>query len=382
MMLFDDQDDDDTDDFFGASEDEAAAAAPELPKTPRTQTTLLGHEDIEKHLLELIASERFPSTLIFNGTVGIGKSTMAYRLSRYLFKYKNNEDEGPSLFGDPEPPPSDTLAVPSTDIVFQQVASGGYPDLLSIERAVDDKGKVKNHDLDEVRATTQFFRRTSSQGGWRVAIIDDADTMNWHAQNALLKILEEPPKKALLIMISHRLGALLPTILSRAQVINFQPLSDATLRQIVKDDMSRYEAQTQNRIISMAAGSVSRAMMYADTECCATMEKTVELLSAWPNLDWTAVQYFSETIGGKGTGDAGQVAFRDTMLWLAYGLARAKSLGQGHELGAMLNGCSQGQLLKLCDDLKQHFDQVQISSLDKRFMVLGAFTHFERLLRQ
>ena len=371
-MLFD-YPEEDSDDFFADADEAPVAAAPELPKTPRTQTTLLGHEEIEKHLLGLIASERFPSTLILNGTVGIGKATTAYRLARYLFKYKNNEDDGPSLFGAPEPPPSDSLAVPSGDTVFQQVASGGYPDLLSIERVVDDKGKIKNHDIDEVRATTQFFRRTSSQGGWRVAIIDDADTMNWHAQNALLKILEEPPKKALLILISHRIGALLPTILSRAQVINFQALSDETIRQIVKTDISRYEPVTQSRIISMAGGSVSRAQMYADTECCLTMEQTVSLLSAWPNLDWTAIQHFADAIGGKGTGDAGQAAFRDTMMWMAYGLARAKSLGHGHELGAILNGHTQAQLLKLCDDLKQHFDQVQISSLDKRFMVIGAY---------
>ncbi len=113
--------------------------------------------------------------------------------------------------------------------------------------------------------------------------------------------------------------------------------------------------------------------MYADTECCLTMEQTVSLLSAWPNLDWTAIQHFADAIGGKGTGDAGQAAFRDTMMWMAYGLARAKSLGHGHELGAILNGHTQAQLLKLCDDLKQHFDQVQISSLDKRFMVIGAY---------
>jgi len=374
-MLFDDIIEED--DFLDGDDEVAPASHEDVPKTARTQTAVIGHDAVEKRLLELAASGKFPSALIFNGTVGTGKATMAYRLARYLFKYKNDEEDAGGLFGAADPSfaaPTDSLAVPPSDIVFQQVASGGYPDLLTNERQEDEKGKLKLHDIDEVRKVTQFFRRTSSQGGWRIAIIDDADTMNWHSQNALLKILEEPPKKSLLILISHRIGALLPTILSRAQVITFQPLSNEDLRQIVKGDISRYEEAMQNRIIQMATGSVTRSQLYADSETAATMERALQLLETWPEFDWTAIQHFAESIGGKGTGDAAQTAFRETLLWTMYEIARAKSTGRGHALGAFLAAHSQGQILQICEDLKQHFDRVQFGSLDKRFMVLGAYS--------
>ncbi len=382
-MLFDDPENDADDDLFPSGDDDDAPAAqePDAPRTPRTQLSLLGHEAIEKHLLGLLASDRFPSTLIFNGIGGIGKSAMAFRLARYLFKHKNGEDDGGGLFGgfdESFAAPTDSLFVAEADPVFQQVASGGYPDLLVIEREIDDKGKVKNHDLETVRSVTQFFRRTASQGGWRIAIVDDADAMNWHAQNALLKILEEPPKKSLLILICHRIGALLPTILSRSQVVTFHPLNDDHIRDILRSDFAPHEKHVQDRILRMAAGSISRAKLYADPEISGVMDSTAGLLAGWPKLDWIAIQHFAEAIGGKGAGDAAQTAFRDAMMNLFYSLARAKSLGMGHELGSLLTAYSQPALLRLCEDLTRHFETVATGNLDKRFMVMGAYALFER----
>lgn len=65
---------------------------------------------------------------------------------------------------------------------------------------------------------------------WRIVIIDPADDMNRNAANALLKTLEEPPARALFILISHSSGRLLPTIRSRCQSLAFKPLNDAELK--------------------------------------------------------------------------------------------------------------------------------------------------------
>jgi DNA polymerase-3 subunit delta' len=378
MTLFDDEPETD---FFDAPEP-VQVNEEEAPKTPRTQPVLVGHEQVEKRLLDLIASDRLPQSMIFTGSAGIGKSTMAFRLARYLFKYKNKAEEEGGLFGglDPAPPaPSDTLFVPPSDPVYQLVASGGFPDLLTIEREEDDKGKLKGHDLQEVREVTNFFRRTAShEGGWRIAIVDDTDTMNWYAQNALLKILEEPPQKSLLILITHRLGALLPTILSRSQVIHFHPLSDQDLRTVLKQDLSRHPEEIQARILRMASGSVSRALSYADPACGEIMDQTIDILASWPKFDWTRIQLFADTVGAKGSGDAGQMVFQDTMLSAMAHLAKTKSLGQGSaDLPALSNGYSLAQILDAYDALKLHFDKVQIGSLDKRFMVMGAYEVFE-----
>ncbi len=108
------------------------------------------------------------------------------------------------------------LAVPATDPVSRQIEAQSHPGLLVLKRQENDRGKLKTIlDVDEVRRLGGFFGMTAEAGGWRAAIIDSADDMNDNAANALLKILEEPPARGLLLLISHTPGRLLPTIRSR-----------------------------------------------------------------------------------------------------------------------------------------------------------------------
>ncbi len=391
-MLFDDEPEDD--DLFASDEadggEESPRGAPEREeiKIPRQQTDLIAHRDVEKRLLELIAADRLPQSLIFTGPNGIGKSTMAFRLARYLFRYKNTTEEDGGLFGgfDPAPAaPTESLFVAETDAVGQQVAAGGYPDLKIIERQADEKGKLKVHDLEEVRSVATFFRKTASvDGGWRIAVIDDADAMTWAAQNALLKILEEPPARSILILVSHRLGAMLPTILSRAIVFNFQPLEDIHVREAIK----RYtppqaDDSMPERIVRMSSGSIGKALYYAEASRSEIISQTIGLFSAWPKLDWVRIQAFADNVGPKFADDSAQFAFRDALLWMVTSLAKAKSLGQGVPAGlensgiaALLHTKSLGELIKICDELKAHFDQVQTAHLDKRYMVMQAYSVF------
>lgn len=388
-MLFDDEPDDDdlfvSDDQPDDEKSSSASARHEEVRIPRLQTELIAHREIEKRLLELIEAGRLPQSLIFSGPNGVGKSTMAFRLARYLFRHKNAESEGGGLFGGGDTAPSDSLFVAETDTVGRQVASGGYPDLKIIERQVDEKGKLKVHDLEEVRSVATFFRKTASvDGGWRIAVIDDADSMTWAAQNALLKILEEPPARSLLILVSHRLGAMLPTILSRAIVFNFQPLDDVHVREAIKRYTPPQADDTMpERIVRMSSGSIGKALYYAEPTRSEIISQAIGLFSTWPKLDWVRIQAFADSVGPKFADDSAQFAFRDTMMWLVTSLARAKSLEQGVPPGlensgiaSLLHTKSTGDFIRICDDLKAHFDQVQNAHLDKRFMVMQAYSLF------
>ena len=79
--------------------------------------------------------------------------------------------------------------------------------------------------VDEVRKMKSFFALSSADGGRRVAIIDSIDEMNPNAANALLKLLEEPPARVTILMISHQPAKLLPTIRSRCRELRLGPLS-------------------------------------------------------------------------------------------------------------------------------------------------------------
>lgn len=371
-MLFDDGvaeddflfDDDDASDLI-----DAPVESDEIP-VPRATAKLLGHSEIEKQLLSMLDNGRFPHGLIFSGLEGVGKSVMAFRLARYLFSKAGKEDDTFNMFGDA--PQADTsLYVPPTDDVFTRMVSGGNPDLRVIGRPLDEKtGRLKGSvPVDDIRKIAPFMRQTASvENGWRIVIVDDADTMTRSSQNSLLKILEEPPEKSLLILIAHRAGALLPTVYSRCVHIPFAPLSEDIIRESIT---GRVTADKIPLIVSMSEGSLGAAYEYADPQFADVMSEAIALLNNGQKLNWNAIQIFADFFGNKGNDDAQRI-FKETMLWLSSGLVRGKVAGFED-----LRALPLGRRLKIHDDLRAHFDRCQLGNLDKRFLILGAYMAFE-----
>lgn len=337
---------------------------------PRATSNLLGHADIETQLLSMMDHGRFPHGLIFSGMEGIGKSVMAYRLARYLFAQDAKVDDTFNMFGDvPEKPTS--LYVSVTDPVFARVASGGNADLMVVERPLDEKtGLIKGSvPVDEIRKIAPFMRKTASvENGWRIVIIDDADTMTRQSQNSLLKILEEPPEKSLLILIAHRAGALLPTIYSRCVHIPFAPLPDDVMKTALS---ARCSADRIPLILSMAEGSLGAAYEYTEEQSADIISQTIGLLNDGQKLRWSDIQIFADYFGNKGNEDAQRI-FRETMLWIASGLIRNRVPGFD-----ALKAYPMAKKIKMYDDLRAHFDRCILGNLDKRFLIIGAYMAFE-----
>lgn len=111
-----------------------------------------------------------------------------------------------------------TLDIPATDEIAQRVEALTHGNLFVLRRPYDIKLKRFRQDIpvDRVRQVAGFFQETAAETGtWRVCIIDSADELNRNSENAILKLLEEPPSNTLFILISSAPGRLLPTIRSR-----------------------------------------------------------------------------------------------------------------------------------------------------------------------
>ncbi len=358
-----------------------ASPETEIPLSPRTMNFCLGHDGIEKSLLELYNTGRMPHGLVFTGPKGIGKSTMAYRLARFLFANGVKDPEQGGFFGDtPDATSLDTNpALPASRLVF----SSAHPDLLSIERKFDEaKGRHKSGiDVEDARRVTPFLRMTSSNGGWRVVIIDDADTLNRNAQNALLKILEEPPRNTVLILITHRAGALIPTIRSRTRTVSFNTLSESTIRELFthfKTDLARSQI---DRIAALAEGSFGNALGYAESGILDSFAGVITLLDKYPDWPWVEIHGLADTLSGNAGGEQAYENFTTAMLWIFRQLAKAKARGtllpgllRGEDgLEKLLQNSSLEQILKICDNLQAHFAKIDHANLDKRQGVQGAF---------
>jgi DNA polymerase III subunit delta' len=259
--------------------------------SPARNPHLYGHKAAEDFLARSYRSGKAHHAILIEGPEGIGKATLAFRFANHVLTHP-----------DPATAP-EYLADPDLDSsVSRQIASGASHNLLHLSRPVDDKtGKVKTAiTVDEVRRAGHFFSQTSGTGNWRIVIIDPADDLNRNAANAILKILEEPPRRALFLVLSHAPGKLLPTIRSRCQPLKLSPLDDSDLAKALAGlGMPLDGGKTEETVLSMGKGSVSQALKllnYGGTEIIAAFN---DVIAAEGPAARKAMHRLADVLSGK-----------------------------------------------------------------------------------
>lgn len=286
------------------------------PPHPREAMDFFGHADAERILLEAYASGRIPHAWLIGGPPGIGKATLAYRMARFVFAHPD-----PSA---PEVQSARSLAVDSGHPAARRIAVLSHPDLLALERTIGERGKLRQDiAVDDIRRSGSFFGSTAGEGGWRIAIVDSVDDLNPSGANALLKLIEEPPPRALLLLVSNAAGRVLPTIRSRCRVLTLRPLAVADVARAAASALGR---DVNDRAIQQAAiaaeGSVSRALRLLEGPTLELRDRILELLQRLPNVDARALHGLGDAIGG--TAPEPLEAFVDAVnSWLSSQLDRA-----------------------------------------------------------
>ncbi|MBC7157139.1 MAG: DNA polymerase III subunit delta' [Rhodobacteraceae bacterium] len=273
-----------------------ADAAPGCPH-PRHTAALFGQEAAERAFLDAFATGRLPHGWLIAGPRGVGKATLAWRIARFLLATPEAAAEG-GLFGAPEPPA--TLDIAPDHPVARRLAALSESRLMLLRRPWDDKTKRLKQAItvDEVRRLGAFFGMTAADGGRRVVIVDAADEMTPSAANALLKLLEEPPAGAVLLLVSHRPAALLATIRSRCRVLRCAPLGAAAMAAALAPlGIDGAEAAT---LAALAAGSVGTAAALAGGDGTALYRDLVGLMARAPGLDRPAALALAESVSGRG----------------------------------------------------------------------------------
>jgi DNA polymerase III subunit delta' len=285
------------------------------PRAPRETTVLHGQAEAERALLEAYRGRRFHHAWLIAGPAGIGKATLAYRMARFVLAHP-----------DPRTPAvqrATSLQVDADHPVARRIAAQAHGDLLVLERTINEKTNRLRQDIqvDDVRRTVTFFGSTAGEGGWRVAIVDAVDELNREGANALLKILEEPPRRAVLLLVSHSAARVLPTIRSRCRLLALRPLLAADVARAAATAIGEdAEAANIKAAAAAADGSVRRALAMLDGEALDLRNRITTLLERLPAVDPRALHSLGDRL--YSSDPATLAAFVDTVnAWLSARLA-------------------------------------------------------------
>jgi DNA polymerase III subunit delta' len=370
-----------SDDDEEESGDDSAPAAV-LP--PRENPDLIGHEAAEAALLDSYRSGRLPHAWLITGPRGVGKATLAFRFARFLFA----QNAGGGLFA--AAPTS--LAVAPDHPAFRRVASGGHPDLLLVERGYNERRNRRRSEIivDDTRAIAGFLHMTPAEGGWRVVIVDGADTMNINAANALLKILEEPPKRSALLLLSDNPGRLLATIRSRCRRLALGALPVERVAAVLARQRPELGPSDAASLARLAGGSIGRALELASSDGLALYRGLFNLLQHLPEIDADAVNVFADRIARWGADDAFALVGELMPGWIARMVALAGG-GEGAS-SEVLPGEAQAmrriagrrnldQWVEVWENLTHLFAEADRINLDRKQVVLNVFFALEAVAR-
>ena len=324
---------------------------------------LIGHGNELHQVQQWWKDGRFPHGLILHGHYGIGKSVMALHLAGMILGHEGDDKKA----------------------LLQRIAQGGHPDFLKIGREWDDR---KNKPKDEVsvaaiRQVPEFLRKTAAEGGWRVVLIDDADCMNRNAQNALLKSLEEPPKKTVLILVCHQIGSLIPTIGSRTQDVMLSPLTHENIRTILHQEQMN---ELFPLALELSNGSAGQALQWLESDILSDVVEVLDSLHSMTHASSAQILPITQKMGVMQDG-LGLWKVIILILELAMiGKAKSQDSFLAHALPphaqdnvtCWINGKDLDQLMEIRDKLEQHVQECETAHLDKYILADKGI----RILRQ
>lgn len=327
---------------------------------PREQRQLFGHEEAERAFLQAYRAGQLHHAWLIGGPQGIGKATFAYRAACFLLAHP---DPAAAAVRD-----ATTLAVASDHPVARKLAAQSHPDVAVVRRGLrrDGKGHSSEIGVGEVRRTLDLFGATAGAGGYRIALVDCAEDLNPSSANALLKIVEEPPRRSIFFILAHQPAGTLATIRSRCRMLRLHPLPTTDVERALRSlgqPWSDADPGTLARAADLSHGSVRRALTLLDEDTIALIERVRATLDRLPALEPQALYALAETLGGRSAVEAFETALNVTADWLAEAISMRA--GEGARRLA--------PLVEVWEKSARAAREAEVFNLDRRPLVISIF---------
>ncbi len=353
---------------------------------PWRNERLQGHAEAEATMLGALQSGRLHHAWLLTGPRGIGKATLAWRFARFLLAGDGGQG---GLFGGAPT----TLDVAPDAPGRSLIDARSHPDLFHLRRTLNgDTGRIRAEiAVDDVRDLGSFMHMTPAMGDWRVAIVDSADEMNRNSANAMLKMLEEPPPKAVLLIVTHAPGRLLPTIRSRCRRLALRPLDEDSVVSLLGQHAVEASEDEKRALARLAEGSIGRALELASAGSLSLYREMVEVLATLPDLDMPRLHGFAERFGKRG--EEANADWRSLNYlfdgWLK-SLARQAALAremppivpaEGGLRDRLLAAASLDRWMEAWEKVAHLLSRADAVNLDRKQTVLGSFLVLQSAMR-
>jgi DNA polymerase-3 subunit delta' len=281
---------------------------------PRHATSLIGHKGAERELLAAYREDRLAHAWLIAGKEGIGKATLAWRFARFVLA--NPDPAAPAVRE------ARDLHVELTHPAARLIAQLAHPDFSLIRREwqASTKKLASEISVDAVRLGLHVFQLSAAFGGWRVVIVDSAEDLNRNSANALLKMVEEPPQRSLILIVSHRPGQVLATIRSRCRRLRLDPLTEDEIVEAATSLGPPWSEAAPDKIAAAARranGSVREALARLAPGSDDAGVLIDSIVAGLPRPDPRAVARLADAIGGRAGDEAYRVFHREVYDWLA-----------------------------------------------------------------
>jgi len=249
-------------------------------------------------LREALRSGRISHAYLFVGPEGVGRKAVALSFAQAL-----------------NCPNADGFDACGSCPSCRKIASGSHPDVRVL---VPQGDSLK---IDQIRALRQEAMYPPFEGRWKVYILEDAERMTAEAANSLLKVLEEPPERVVWILIVASTVSLLPTVVSRCQMVRFTLVPTALIKRALLERFHLPEAQARF-LAALAAGRIGQAIVWASTkEALAEREAVLDLLARVESMDALERLLAAEELGKQKERlsdllDIAYLWYRDLLVWL------------------------------------------------------------------
>ncbi len=309
---------------------------------------IIGHSEAEDLLMK--ADLNRAQSFLLEGQRGIGKAGLAEKYAAHVLRNA------------------------------EKIRARSHADFLVIEKRTDEKsGKEKKEIVvEDARKLREFLELTPAEGLHRVALIDSADELNTQAANAILKLVEEPPKRSIVILLSHG-GHVLPTIRSRCISVKLRPLAENDMGKVLRNilpDVSEDDAEILKQI---AEGSPGIAQVIYENDGLWILGELAEIIANYPNTNYQQLTKFAERVEKA---DNGWQVFCHIFEWAVSRTARDFAAGKPVRLGhaEILKPVNIAYLLDRMERWNELRRETEVFNLDKKQTIAQTLDGFAKII--